>query len=338
MASSNQSRPDIRKFFQDNDIFSRANAENWLSSLGYSNLDSNDALNDLFADNKIYNSSTLFIQDLEAKLSEKWTSGDNMLSAAELDSVFGNNNNTDTHTHSGTAYSDTYSDVEISSPQVSTQSIDEIDNILTDESSSQPDSSPSTNSDITHTNTESTNGTVPEMEYEYLKDESGTIDTKNADYVMVIRSAGRDQKEIDENYFGTTGGTVIGQTGSKDKAMQLLDTSNVDSIKFDKKVQIIRIYTDGKELKVDNAMNNNNSMSGALDPELGNSENSIKKDTGSDFAIYADDESKYDERVKTLSAATDTTFFSGDDSAYVMTSEKAAKPRGNGAIMQLSFV
>lgn len=199
---------------------------------------------------------------------------------------------------------------------------------------------PSTSSsmDKSATQTSKATGNAPKMTYD-SKPKAGNISTDGADYIVVIRSLGRTQTELDEGYFDSSGGTVVGTTGSKDKAMQLIDVKDVGSINLSDTngTQILKIDTDGKALKLDNGTSGSNPLNGALDPDLGNSTNSIKRDGGSDFAIYADDESKFDDRVAKLKAGSSTSFYSGDDSAYILEDTTPVDVRGNGAIMQLSY-
>jgi hypothetical protein len=86
-------RPDIRKHF-DGDKFTRANAEEWLKDIGYSTSASDSSLDKLFANNKVYDSSTIFIRDVEKLVPSNNNAGDNALNKAELDSVFGSKSNT----------------------------------------------------------------------------------------------------------------------------------------------------------------------------------------------------------------------------------------------------
>lgn len=196
-----------------------------------------------------------------------------------------------------------------------------------------------------------------EIQYESLdRPYRGSIDTDGADYILIIKSGGKQHHSIDNptRFFGTNDGDIVGVTGSKDKGMMLIDVAELDQIDMNtgnSSVQIMRIRTD-EELTV------LNDGRGALDNDLvrggsGYSREAVEQlgydidhrrveawnDSDNLFTIYADDESKYDHRVEKYGGVSEVFYYGGDDSAYVLPPGAQADTRGsgsgNGAIIHL---
>lgn len=196
-----------------------------------------------------------------------------------------------------------------------------------------------------------------EVQYESLdRPYKGAVSTAGADYILIIKSGGKTHNSIDnpQSFFGTRDGDLVGVTGSKDKGMMLIKVDDLDKIQMDtgdSSVQIMRI-------KTDETLTVLNDGSGALDNDLvrggkGASREAINRlgysidhrrveawnDDKNFFTVYADDESKYDHRVKKYGDASEIFYYGGDDSAYLLPpgarADKKGEGSGNGAIIHI---
>lgn len=327
--TSDFKRRDIRKFFNDNDEFGRSEAEKWLNSVGYDNDKTTNMLDNLFKDDKVYSSSTKFIGDIKNSLDDDETNPNRTtLSDAELKDIFQINTEQAHHDNHQTP------------PQEHNAMPQGNNNLPNDDNSEVNDVNDSNNQDTSPPSPDQEGykrfDDSTQMQYDKLpRGFNGSIPTDDADYIAIIKSGGRDPKKaINEDSFRASGGNVVGMTGSADKGILLLDTRGQSDINIDvgeSAVQFVRIKTD-KNLQVDN------NGGGALDPSLGEGNRLIATEAGSDFSIYGDDESKYSDRVKELQAASTVDFYNGDDSAYILSSGENAGNKGNGSIMQISYV
>jgi hypothetical protein len=206
-----------------------------------------------------------------------------------------------------------------------------------------------------------------EFQYESLERPfKGDVSTGDADYIMVIKSGGKEHRTITEDHFGVTGGDVVGYAGSKDKAVMLVNVRDLDNINIDtgdSSVQIIRIKTDedltvlggsaidDELVKGSNTDNDDDDTTVWKNGEAVNKENIEHRrvespygyDDGAFFTIYADDETKEGtSRTNKLIRSSQTYWGGGDDTAYLLEPGQTADPTGgggsgNGAILHIGI-
>lgn len=174
---------------------------------------------------------------------------------------------------------------------------------------------------------------LPGLRYSKLaREHNGSFQTKGADYLLIVKSHGRDwSKKADQGWFRASGFDVnLGVVGSHDKGMMLVRTRNTASVRIDvndSAVQILHITTN-KGFRV------LNKGSGVVDP--GNKAEKVQG-LGSGISFYAEDEGGKGSRNEDFGRISEDVFGTGDDLLYVITGTKKSNHNGNGAIMHTSL-